>query len=112
MKDLVQKLREASEFECAECALHYVAYDDKMESWKCCDISCIDCFADSLNALADRIEAEYDPKPEPDTVEKVARELLKDLELVVDRENPVYIDQSDIAVYAKRLDHLGVNPYD
>ena len=57
MKDLIQKMREASEFECAECALHYVASDFKSESRRCGEATCAECVADSFNALADYLEA-------------------------------------------------------
>lgn len=57
MKDLIQKLREASEFDYAECSLHYVASDFKSESQRCTEVTCAECVADSFNALADRLEA-------------------------------------------------------
>lgn len=110
MEDLVQKLREASEFECAECALHYVAYDDKSESWKCGDISCIDCVADSFNALADCIEREYAPKSEPDAVEKVALGMLKFIEDAAKKSETqiVVISREIPAIFRKYLEGLGV----
>ena len=114
MKDLVQKLREASEFECAECALHYVTYDYRRKDLMCSDISCVDCVADSFNALADRIERECDPEPEPDTVEKVAMEMLEDFEMMADvsQLRAIAVDTDRPKTYRKRLEALGVKVYD
>lgn len=112
MKDLVQKLREASEFECAECSLHYVTSDFKSESRRCSEATCAECVADSFNALADRIEREYDPKPEPDTVEKVALDMLdtfvKSAEACEKEYVRIFISHECPDGYRKRLEALGV----
>lgn len=112
MKDLVQKLREASEFECAECALHYVTYDYRRDGYRCGNISCLECVADSFNALADRIEREYDPDPDPDTVEKVALVMLKFIEDAARRcdgcKSAIRVHPDRPKWYRERLEALGV----
>lgn len=77
--------------------LRYVATDSKCIGTPS---GCHKCAREVINALADRIEAEYDPKPEPDTLEKVAREML-------DR---MAISESEelFRHYADRLEALGV----
>ena len=104
MEDLVQKLREASEFECAECALHYAAYDCKSDTLKCGYISCIDCVADSFNALADRIEREY--AAQNDALVGLAVEMFDSMKTSLYEEEPfevIFLDN-----YRERLEELGV----
>lgn len=112
MKNLVKKLREASEFECAECALHYVTYDFRRKDVMCGAADCVDCVADSFNALADRIEREYDPEPEPYTLEKVALDMLdtfvRSAEACEEENVSIIIDHECPDRYRKRLEALGV----
>lgn len=77
MKDLVQELREAAGEISGSCSMFARIAGIKAN---CGSTMCSTCLESTLNALADRIEREYDPKPEPDTVEKVAREMLDYME--------------------------------
>lgn len=74
-KDLVQELRElAKDEESPTCSVW--AHFAGLGMISCNRRNgCGECRGLALNALSDRIEAEYEPKPEPDTVEKVARDM-------------------------------------
>lgn len=76
-KNLVQELREIGSepggVNALCTGLRYVATDSKCIGTPS---GCHKCAREAINALADRIEAEYDPKPEPDTLENVAKEML------------------------------------
>ena len=76
----------------------------------CSSTTCVRCASDAIGVIADRIEAEYDPKPEPDTLEKVAKDMdatLRDIAYLV-----THFKGKNIAVivegYRDRLEALGV----
>ena len=109
-KDLVQELRElaASRQDEAMCQ----RLRKWVSGWTCEETSlgCAECVAQTLFDIADRIEAEYDPKPEPDTVEKVALDMLAafyDVAVCL-----TYFKGKDtdtrVEEYRKRLEDLGV----
>ena len=55
--------------------------------------------------IADRIEAEYDPKPEPDTVEKVAKDMAAYLSKAMRGED---LYASEMTALVRRAEALGV----
>ena len=71
MRDLVRELREAARHD-TPTTCERLASALGFDCDECDD--CDECVKNALWAMADRIEREYDPKPEPDTVEKVALE--------------------------------------
>ena len=117
MRDLVQELRELAKetdmesFSFPACKLwEALAGKDVID---CFDgRRCFECRALALNALADRIEREYDPKPEPDTLEKVALDMLdtfvKSAEACEEENVSIFIDHECPDRYRKRLKALGV----
>lgn len=106
MSNLVQELRElAKDEESPTCSVW--AHFAGLGMISCNRRNgCGECRGLALNALADRIEDEHDPKPEPDTVEKVAREMANALVVMADLESTV----SHYAVddWMKRLEALCV----
>lgn len=67
---------------------------------------CNDHSAQALEHIADRIEAEYDPKEEPDTLEKVAREMLEYMNVLERLGSKPREDV--VSNYTTRLEALGV----
>ena len=111
MKDLVQELRELAEDKRFFSDKKPVCVFPEMFNCECIDYTdCSACVADTMKMLADRIEREYDPKPEPDTVEKVALEMLEDFEMMSDvsQLRAIVVDTDRPKTYRKRLEALGV----
>lgn len=108
-KDLVQELRELADTHTimkAPCAglLELTYGKDCLSMTR----DCRSCSKLVIDALADRIEAEYDPKPEPDSVEKVALGLLGTLDAIYAQDMIPASMRDIIGVYTKRLEVLGV----
>lgn len=99
MKDLVQELRELA------------AKNDDCNAIRgvlgggCTRTYCNRCASDALIVIANRIECEYDPKPEPDTVEKVAVDMLLFIWRNFDSET---MTSDELLSFKKRLEALGV----
>lgn len=112
MKDLVKELRDLAketDMESPTCELWEVLAGK--DTIGCFDGRyCVECRALALNALADRIEAEYDPKPEPDTVEKVAKDMVAWMDNLIEAFNNSVVWYTDGAAdpFRKRLEALGV----
>ena len=107
MKDLVQELREASGRTTGACStLARIAGTKK----DCVSIRCSSCMEHTLNALADRIEREYERRPEPDTVEKVALDMVAWFDNVIEacKSAPAWITDEAAAPFRERLEALGV----
>lgn len=110
MSNLVQELRSVEKSkldEVSDCSL------PKTLGLDCaCFKTCKECIRSSVKLIADRIEAEYDPKPEPDTVEKVALDMLdtfvKSAEACEEENVSIFIDHECLDRYRKRLKALGV----
>lgn len=108
-KDLVQELRELAKNEEAtnrETWTHFRG----LSKIDCMDINCGECRRLALSALADRIEREYDPKPEPDTVEKVAKDMVAWMDDLIDvsKDRAVWVIDEAADPFRKRLEALGV----
>ena len=101
-KKLVQDLREltANTEKSGTCMMAFTGKG-------CCDFSrCAECVAYAANHLADRIEAEYEPKPELDTVEKVAKDMAHLLKACQEwNDTPA---KYQVERYCERLEALGV----
>lgn len=108
-KNLVQELREIAENKDAtncETWEHFGGWS-KLD---CKGISCIECRKIALNTIADRIEAEYEPKPEPDTVEKVAKDMVAWMDGIIGatKHTAVWLTDEAADPFRKRLEALGV----
>ena len=107
MKDLVQELREVDSRNICD-LLHEIRGEFDCGEY----YDCKECVMASFNVIADRIEAEYDPKPEPETVEKVALDMLKAFDEAAKRCNGgkrlTYVHPDRPKWYRKRLEALGV----
>ena len=102
-KNLVQELREL-----ATNVKKHTTCAAAFSGRSCNDfVTCSECVYHIANLLAYRIEAEYEPKPEPDTVEKVALDMLKDIIIVENcaQDGAVYVDSD---TFRERLEALGV----
>lgn len=101
VKDLVKELREITD-ENAGCTCMSTIVGGSCGDFR----NCAECASHVANALADRIEAEYDPKPEPDTLEKVAVDMWNYLEYLY-RMNFVPL-KVHVQAFSERLEDLGV----
>ena len=106
MKDLVQELRELGNepggLSTLCTGLRRVATGEECAGALS---GCTKCNIETIKALADRIEAEYDPKPEPDTVEKVAKDMAAYLSKAMRGED---LYASEMTALVRRAEALGV----
>ena len=110
-KNLVQELQELAKKDnltySPDCLFRKIANNGK----SCAQyVTCAECMSESIISFADRIEAEYDPKPEPDTLEKVALDMVAWMDDIVEasRDNYVWVTDEAVDPFRKRLKVLGV----
>jgi hypothetical protein len=107
-KDLVQELREVADKSTKRihCELLAETVGVKCENYYKCE----ECAQAMLIALADRIESEYKPRPEPDSIEKVAKDMIAWMDGLVEQSEKsfIWVTKGVADPFRKRLRALGV----
>lgn len=107
-RDLVQELRKVADKGPRKDQCELLA---EAIGVKCADYyRCEDCGHAMLNALIDRIGSEYEPKPESDSIERVAKDMVAWIDGLIEqsKNSLIWVTEDAVDPFRKRLRALGV----